>query len=638
MSLSLQEKCQISLLGYFSSESSCNGEVHASVSDGTAFTNSTDQGSYFHCCRSSFQSKIERVACGCHRVASLVEHFKLASVQNGPLIRFSYGYLETSNCKSQLAPGLHHLHWHGKIMSQLDLHVVFYEIPKFCGHHYALNSQSLSASLVSLTKKPQWFQDLQQKQPHFDLDTIILAINSANAGKIISEKHLPLKRYTISFKFLWRFATFAWKLVAAFVASLATFLYMIFQSFHLLMSHISYLGVYIIFTNLFCNTWAIVGLRCCQFLYWPIFLQNQGFRSQSCVEYAEKIALQRHSMWACLVVDVFLGNLLGTALWWHAESACHFITNFAGDITNYLLRNGCVWLMGNPAGFKLNTELATVLGMVSLNTVQIWSTLWSSVGSLFVPITKVIAISGFLFGFTASTGLIIDLIALVTRHMFILHWLLSLIYSRQIMALAALWRLFRGKKWNPLRGRLDSYDYTVEQHIVGSLLFTPLLLLLPTTSAFYIFFAIINSVINIVCLGFQLCISAIHSTPYNRVFIWLLMKRRFPSGIWFEIVASQLGTSISLDTGHVGSEVSSSKESEEIRDNSGAKHTILTVLHSNYMNLGELVWSSYADIFSTISRAAISSSAYGVLTGTRQDSIRAKNHFTFEIAMGDCSL
>lgn len=148
-------------------------------------------------------------------------------------------------------------------------------------------------------------------------------------------------------------------------------------------------------------------------------------------------------MWSCIVVDILLGYLFGISLWCLSEPACLWVSNFAGDVTNYLLRNGCVWLMGNPAGFKLNTELARVLGMISLNTIQIWSTLWSSMGFYFPSIAKVIAFCGIHFGFTTAAALIIDLISLVTRHIFILHWLLSLIYSQQIQALAALWRLFR---------------------------------------------------------------------------------------------------------------------------------------------------------------------------------------------------
>lgn len=161
------------------------------------------------------------------------------------------------------------------------------------------------------------------------------------------------------------------------------------------------------------------------------------------MEYAEKAALHKHSMWSSLAADVLLGNLIGLALLYHAESVCICILNFSDDITNNLLRSGCVWLMGVPAGFKLNTELAEVLGMISLNAIQIWSTLWIFVGSHLTFFIKGLATLGIIFGVTVPAALIIDLITVATLHVATIHWLISLLYSTQIQALASLWRLFR---------------------------------------------------------------------------------------------------------------------------------------------------------------------------------------------------
>lgn len=153
--------------------------------------------------------------------------------------------------------------------------------------------------------------------------------------------------------------------------------------------------------------------------------------------------MHRHSMWSTLVVDVLLGNLVGWTLLYHAELVCLLVLNFVYDIANPFLRSGCVWLMGNPAGFKLNTELAGVLGMVSLNAIQIWSTLWIFVGLIFNYIIQGLAILGILCGFTLPAALIIDMIVVATLHVSTLYWLISLLYSSQIQAVAALWRLFR---------------------------------------------------------------------------------------------------------------------------------------------------------------------------------------------------
>ena len=161
------------------------------------------------------------------------------------------------------------------------------------------------------------------------------------------------------------------------------------------------------------------------------------------MECAEKVAFHRHSMWSSLVVDILLGDLIGLALLFHTKSVCLWVSKFARDFTNELLKSGCVWLMGVPAGFKLNIELAGVLGMISLNKIQIWSTLWIFVGTLFIYFIKGLAILAILSGVTIPAALVIDMIVIATLHVSRLYWLISILYSQQLHALAALWRLFR---------------------------------------------------------------------------------------------------------------------------------------------------------------------------------------------------
>lgn len=65
------------------------------------------------------------------------------------------------------------------------------------------------------------------------------------------------------------------------------------------------------------------------------------------------------------------------------------------------------------------------------------------------------------------------------------------LYSLQVSGLVALWRLFLGRKHNPLRGRVDSCQYSPDQLFVGTLAFTILLFLFPTTFMYYIVFAVV---------------------------------------------------------------------------------------------------------------------------------------------------
>lgn len=145
----------------------------------------------------------------------------------------------------------------------------------------------------------------------------------------------------------------------------------------------------------------------------------------------------------------------------------------------------------------------------------------------------------------------------------------------------------RGRKWNPLRQRLDSFDYTVKQHIVGSLLFTPLLLLLPTTSVFYIFFSIVDTTINLICILIEVTISVIHATPYIKIFLRLVKPGRFPSGIWLEIFGCESSSTVSPNADFTD-KMTSSNESCHLKDFNREKSSFLvSVLHSNYLSIGE---------------------------------------------------
>jgi phosphatidylinositol glycan class Q protein len=99
--------------------------------------------------------------------------------------------------------------------------------------------------------------------------------------------------------------------------------------------------------------------------------------------------------------------------------------------------------MGVPAGFKLNTQLAEALGLVSLNMIQVWSTLLYFLKPVFGPSLHVFVISGMLLGITVPAAMIADMLFLVTFHISALHQFVAFLYSNQLQALAALWRLFR---------------------------------------------------------------------------------------------------------------------------------------------------------------------------------------------------
>ncbi len=55
--------------------------------------------------------------------------------------------------------------------------------------------------------------------------------------------------------------------------------------------------------------------------------------------------------------------------------------------------------------------------------------------------------------------------------------------------------LLIGKKRNVLKQRVDSYSYDVDQLLLGTLLFTVIFFLIPTTFMYYLYFALVRFVV-----------------------------------------------------------------------------------------------------------------------------------------------
>ncbi|EPS73627.1 hypothetical protein M569_01133, partial [Genlisea aurea] len=529
----LHDKCAFALLGQCTADFTGNLEFDR-FQNGETISATTTRTQDLH----TPVSSSERWSCGCQKHDEIVRQSRL--IAPGKFwIKLAIGHFVEADRRGPVFPKLDHLHFNNEMESHLDLHVISYDVPTFGGHHYSLVDRSFPNRRLSPCKKPEWFQSLHIRPAESDLEAVVQAVNCVNAARVLFCWPQHAEKFGLLFKIALKFSIFCWKAMSLSIASLSTLIYTILQFSHTIFGCLSRLHIDKIVAKVIANASKNIYFRCCQFLHWPIFLQGQTVREHSCVEQAEKAEFKKHSIWSSLVVDILLGNMFGFPLWITAEPVCSYVSKFSHGFTDDWLRAGCVWLMGNPAGFKLNTELAGVLGMISLNAIQIWSTLVAFMASLFVPAVKGLALCGMFFGLTSAFSLALDVISLLTVHVLTLELFLSLVYSAQIQALAALWRIFRGRKWNPLRCRFDSYDYTVEEHVVGSLLFTPILLLLPTTSAFYVFFTILHTSLIFIYAVVDAAISILHSTPYAEIFLWLKRRQRFPSGIWFDVLSSQ---------------------------------------------------------------------------------------------------
>ncbi|KAJ8665285.1 hypothetical protein QAD02_006947 [Eretmocerus hayati] len=193
-----------------------------------------------------------------------------------------------------------------------------------------------------------------------------------------------------------------------------------------------------------------------------------------------------------MFVDMILGLLMLELLQHFLEdsSPSEVLLNYAENVVESL--KGLVnWLMGSPAGLKLNPSFNNILGKFFLYHIHLW---WAFLVVL-KPIME-LAFEVLLFfgrlGVTFQISITADLLALVSFHTYCIYVYAARLFNIQVSGLTALFRLFLGKKKNPLRERVDSCHYQPDQLFVGTLLFTILLFLMPTTWVYYIVFTILR--------------------------------------------------------------------------------------------------------------------------------------------------
>ncbi|XP_036134951.1 phosphatidylinositol N-acetylglucosaminyltransferase subunit Q isoform X5 [Molossus molossus] len=147
------------------------------------------------------------------------------------------------------------------------------------------------------------------------------------------------------------------------------------------------------------------------------------------------------------------------------------------------------WLMGAPAGLKMNRALDQVLGRFFLYHIHLWISYIHLMSPFIERILWHMGLSACL-GLTVALSILSDIIALLTFHIYCFYVYGARLYCLKICGLSSLWRLFRGKKWNVLRQRVDSCSYDLDQLFIGTLLFTVLVFLLPTTALYYLVFTL----------------------------------------------------------------------------------------------------------------------------------------------------
>jgi phosphatidylinositol glycan class Q protein len=233
-----------------------------------------------------------------------------------------------------------------------------------------------------------------------------------------------------------------------------------------------------------------------------------------------------NSLWL-VANDVIIGMAFGSYIIDNADRVAEQINLLLTRFTVDALQRSISWLMGWPAGLKLNNELAVFLGDLFLWVIDYWS---SCIETLRPALPQIILFVGFsaFAGASMPIALFSDLLSLLTVHIYSFYLASARIFHWQLNILISLFHLFRGKKHNVLRNRIDSCDYDLDQLLVGTILFTLLFFLLPTVVVFYLNFAVARMVIISLKAVFDTLLSCLNHFPLFALMLRVKDPKRLP--------------------------------------------------------------------------------------------------------------
>lgn len=236
-----------------------------------------------------------------------------------------------------------------------------------------------------------------------------------------------------------------------------------------------------------------------------------------------------------IINDLLLGAVLSTLL---RRNHYFIVESFRKGLDLYLnaFSHLIKWLMNSPAGFKLNDELATFMGQLILWVLEFWknTTLkWLDYRIDYILVGIEIAIS--YGGASLFFSILLDIFNLIILNVSGFYVASTRLYCWQLSIVKSLFKLFYGKKYNVLRNRVDSNDYEFDQLMLGIIICTILIYLLPTVFIFYLTFMVARVGILAISLIMQMMLIVLNHFPAVVLLLKLKNEERLPAGINLEL-------------------------------------------------------------------------------------------------------
>ncbi|KAL9654932.1 hypothetical protein ABK040_008722 [Willaertia magna] len=275
----------------------------------------------------------------------------------------------------------------------------------------------------------------------------------------------------------------------------------------------------------------------------------------------------------------------------------HQVVTIILDYINWLTKES------RPAGLKLNHSLNQLFGLMAGGGIKWWNSLFELANNFldyllsFSPLSnnflflRIILTISTCFGISLFFSLCYDLFSLITLHILLFYRMCRRVYQILIEITESLFRLFRGKKYNPLRERIDHCDnYSHDQLILGTLLLTICIFLYPTVAVYYFTFTFLFLMVKAVKKFLFILVKILNEFPLELLFNYKGCRNQ---GIYFKLISK--GTSIV---------VGKQKEKQEGSCDSGleSKAKVISLLLCNdSLGISQVLKSFLSQIYQEIS-------------------------------------
>jgi len=249
-----------------------------------------------------------------------------------------------------------------------------------------------------------------------------------------------------------------------------------------------------------------------------------------------------YNMFLAITIDTLLGIVVTLLITTYVDQVVYVINAGTQFFSEKVVVNAIKWLMGWPAGLKLNDNVDRFMGQLFL----FYSAKWQEMLHV-LPVSYhtfvFLACSTGVLGLSMMLSIISDILFICTLH---INWFYNgsaRIYMHQLEAMSGLWKLFRGKKKNVLRDRIDSCHYDIDQLLLGTIIFTVLFFLVPTVAIYYLYFSMVRFLVFIVHAALFGLLQLLNHFPVYGIFLYAADSSLFTGGIFFHVLGHSETTS-----------------------------------------------------------------------------------------------